>query len=115
MKLTKLFSWLLGLGTLGAAAYARPHPEAPEAGTEPSELDNVTLPEKDDNPSNVGAVNEGGGSVNTNGMNNGLSPNSSGSGTTSARASEQTGVDLGGGGSRRTSQDTSNRSVVPGR
>jgi len=41
-------------------------------------------------------VNEGGGSANTNGMNNGLSPNSSGSGTNNSRAGDTSGIPLGG-------------------
>lgn len=49
----------------------------------------------DNYPSNVGAVNEGGGSANTSGMNKGLSPNSSGSGTMNSRAGDTSGFSFG--------------------
>jgi hypothetical protein len=49
----------------------------------------------DNYPSNQGAVDESGGSANTNGMNEGLSPNSSGSGTLNSRAGDTSGFSFG--------------------
>lgn len=87
---------LLSLMMLPGYAVSRIN-SAPEAGTEPVET-NSLRPSHADEPAtsgNVGAVNEAGGSVNTNGMNNGLSPNSSGSGTDSSRASDRSGFSFG--------------------
>jgi len=71
-------------------------PAPPEVGTDTVERGGEKpQTDKDDYPSNVGAVNEGGGSANTNGMNSGLSPNASGSGTNNARAGDTSGFSFG--------------------
>jgi hypothetical protein len=59
-------------------------------------------------PSNVGAINEGGGSANTNGMNEGLSPNSSGSGTLNSRAGDTSGFSFG----KSTDKNAQDKSAV---
>ena len=60
--------------------------------------------------SNAGAINEGGGSANTNGMNNGTMPNSSGSGTNAALASDYSGFQFGGTGKKTSGEVKSDQS-----
>lgn len=99
MKLVHYLPALLSLMMVPSFARSMPPPAPPVAGTEPVDTDSKKADQKDEAPpyrSNVGAVNEGGGSANTSGMNNGLTPNASGSGTNSARASDESGVRFGG-------------------
>ena len=87
---------LLSLLVLPNFAQGQTKPAPPEAGTELSERGGEK-PHADENnyPSNVGAVNESGGTANTNGMNSGLSPNGSGSGTNNSRAGDTSGFSFG--------------------
>jgi hypothetical protein len=116
MRYTNALLGALSLLLEPSFSYAQSHPAPPVAGTSPVQenAQKPPLDEEDNLPSNVGAVNEGGGTANTNGMNNGLSPNSSGSGTNSSRASEQTGVDLGGSSpSKHAGDETGTGTVQP--
>jgi len=108
MKISRIAQFLPPLFSLMMVpSFARglPAPPAPTpvAANDSGPLDNTDATQAETQPpvqSNVGAVNEGGGSANTNGMNNGLSPNSSGSGTLSSRASDSMGIPFGGTGKK---------------
>jgi hypothetical protein len=58
----------------------------------------------DNYPSNVGVVDESGGSANTNGMNQGLSAHSSGSGTVNSRAGDTSGFSFGKGADKNSDE-----------
>jgi hypothetical protein len=87
---------LFSLMMVPSFARGMPAPHPPETGTEPVQAEPEKRPDEPNYPSNVGAVNEGGGSANTNGMSNGLSPNAHGSGTMNGRAGDTSGIPLGG-------------------
>jgi hypothetical protein len=103
----KLSSWIVAgtsilFSLMMVPSFAKDLPAPPPIDNDSASQDLPTeTPTQTSNPlpvsqSNIGAINEGGGSSNTNGMNNGLMPNSSGSGTNAALATDYSGIPFGG-------------------